>query len=149
MEIFSRITGWLNAQRVVAYCVSDGKSLWCANAFYVFDPDAAVFYLLSSPRSRHGRMAGSRTQVAGTVSDQAESVMRIRGLQFHGELRLLEGEEGERACKRYYRCFPFARMMSAPVWAIEINEMKFTDNTLGFGKKLTWRRDGLSSIPVN
>lgn len=141
MKTFAHITEWLNDQRVVAYCVSDGLSLWCANAFYVLDRDAVAFYLLTNPDTRHGKMAGGCTQVAGTVSGQPRTVMSIRGLQFHGQLRLLAGEESELACKRYYQRFPAARVMPAPVWAIAINEMKFTDNALGFGRKLTWRRE--------
>lgn len=107
------------------------------------------FYLLPSPCTRHGKMAGNRTQVAGTVSDQPKTVMCIRGLQFHGELRLLEDAEGEWARKRYYHHFPAARVMPAPVWAIDVKEMKFTNNTLGFGKKLTWRHDGTSFTTAN
>ncbi len=79
-------------------------------------------------------MAGKRTLVAGTVSDQSQTVIHIRGLQFRGELRQLQSQEGEDARKRYYQRFPAARVMSAPVWAIDIDEMKFTDNRLGFGK---------------
>nr|MDM9317472.1 hypothetical protein [Escherichia coli] len=37
--------------------------------------------------------------------------------------------------------FPVARMLSAPVWEIRLDEIKFTDNTLGFGKKMIWLRD--------
>ncbi|EFG2129663.1 hypothetical protein BRV05_000298 [Escherichia coli] len=33
-----------------------------------------------------------------------------------------------------------ARMLSAPVWEIRLDEIKFTDNTLGFGKKMIWLR---------
>lgn len=43
--------------------------------------------------------------------------------------------------KRYVKRFPVARMLSAPVWEIRPDELKFTDNTLGFGKKLYWLRD--------
>ena len=41
----------------------------------------------------------------------------------------------------FVKRFPVARMLSAPVWEIRPDESKFTDNTLGFGKKLHWRRD--------
>ncbi|MBJ4294868.1 hypothetical protein JGE43_18630, partial [Salmonella enterica subsp. enterica serovar Typhimurium] len=37
--------------------------------------------------------------------------------------------------------FPVARVLPAPVWEIRLDEIKFTDNTLGFGKKLHWLRD--------
>ncbi len=39
------------------------------------------------------------------------------------------------------RRFPVARMLSAPVWEIRLDEIKFTDNTLGFGKKMIWLRN--------
>ncbi|EGF0722467.1 hypothetical protein IBO59_003311 [Salmonella enterica] len=42
---------------------------------------------------------------------------------------------------RYIRRFPVARVLPAPVWEIRLDEIKFTDNTLGFGKKLHWLRD--------
>jgi uncharacterized protein YhbP (UPF0306 family) len=29
--------------------------LWCANAFYVYDPQRVAFYLLSEETTRHGR----------------------------------------------------------------------------------------------
>jgi uncharacterized protein YhbP (UPF0306 family) len=32
-------------------------------------------------------------------------------------------------------------MLPAPVWEIRLDEVKFTDNTLGFGKKMHWQRD--------
>jgi len=33
-----------------------------------------------------------------------------------------------------------ALVLKAPVWEIRLDELKFTDNTLGFGKKLHWLR---------
>lgn len=58
-----------------------------------------------------------------------------------GWIRRLEGEESDLARKAYNRRFPVARMLSAPVWEIRLDEIKFTDNTLGFGKKMIWLRD--------
>jgi hypothetical protein len=33
-----------------------------------------------------------------------------------------------------------AAALKAPVWEIRLDELKFTDNTLGFGTKLHWLR---------
>lgn len=147
MKTFLHIADWIDHQHVLTYCVNGGASLWCASAFYAFDRKEAAFYLLSDPKTRHGQMAGKRAEVAGTISDQTKTVLHIRGLQFHGELRLLEDEESKYARKGYYRQFPAARLLSAPVWSLEVDELKFTDNTLGFGKKLIWLRD--SETPDN
>ncbi len=31
--------------------------------------------------------------------------------------------------------------MNPTLWRIVLDEVKMTDNTLGFGKKLSWKRD--------
>lgn len=80
-------------------------------------------------------MSGPQAAVAGTVNGQPKTVALIRGVQFKGEIRRLEGEESDLARQAYNRRFPVARMLSAPVWEIRLDEIKFTDNTLGFGKK--------------
>ena len=127
MDTLAAIGRWLSKQHVVTWCVSREDELWCANAFYVYDPDTVAFYLLSEEHPRHGQMT--------------KTVALIRGVQFKGEIRRLSGDEEARMRQRYVKRFPVARMLSAPVWEIRPDEIKFTDNTLGFGKKLHWRRD--------
>ena len=86
-------------------------------------------------------MTGESANVAGTVNGQPKSVALIRGVQFKGKIRRLTGEEEAAMRKRYVSRFPVARMLSASVWEIRPDELKFTDNTLGFGKKLHWLRE--------
>ncbi|EPD6702881.1 YhbP family protein [Cronobacter dublinensis] len=140
MDALDAINQWLAKQHVVTYCVGREDALWCANAFYVYDRERVAFYLLSDTKSRHGEMAGRKARVAGTVNGQTKTVARIRGVQFAGELRLVEAPESEALRERYNRRFPVARVMSSPLWEIRLDEIKFTDNTLGFGKKLAWLR---------
>jgi len=140
MDALDAISQWLAKQHVVTYCVGREDALWCANAFYVYDRERVAFYLLSNPKSRHGEMAGRQARVAGTVNGQTKTVARIRGVQFAGELRLVEAPESEALRERYNRRFSVARVMSSPLWEIRLDEIKFTDNTLGFGKKLAWLR---------
>ncbi|MFY2738459.1 YhbP family protein [Pseudocitrobacter faecalis] len=141
METLAAISRWLTKQHVVSWCVAREGELWCANAFFVYDAERVAFYLLSDTTTRHGQMTGTRAPVAGTVNGQPKTVALIRGVQFKGEIRLLEGEESDEKRAKYIRRFPVARMLSAPVWEIRLDELKFTDNTLGFGKKLHWLRE--------
>lgn len=140
METLAAISRWLAKQHVVTWCVHQEGELWCANAFYYYDPDRVAFYLLSEEKTRHAQMSGSKAPVAGTVNGQPKNVALIRGIQFKGEIRRLEGEESTLMRNRYTRRFPMALAMSAPVWEIRLDELKFTDNTLGFGKKIHWLR---------
>ncbi|CAQ90610.1 MULTISPECIES: YhbP family protein [Escherichia] len=140
METLTAISRWLAKQHVVTLCVQQEGELWCANAFYLFDAQKVAFYILTEEKTRHAQMSGPQAAVAGTVNGQPKTVALIRGVQFKGEIRRLEGEESDLARKAYNRRFPVARMLSAPVWEIRLDEIKFTDNTLGFGKKMIWLR---------
>ncbi|MGZ0752423.1 YhbP family protein [Kluyvera sichuanensis] len=141
METLTAISKWLAKQHVVSWCVAKEGELWCANAFYVYDAQRVAFYLLSEETTRHGQMTGQQAPVAGTINGQPKTVALIRGVQFKGEIRLLSGDEAEEKRALYVKRFPVARMLSAPVWELRLDELKFTDNTLGFGKKLHWLRD--------
>ncbi|EGG6883591.1 YhbP family protein [Salmonella enterica] len=141
MDTLTAIGRWLTKQHVVTWCVHHEGELWCANAFYLFDAQNVALYLLTEDKTRHAQMSGARAPVAGTVNGQPKTVARIRGVQFKGEVRRLEGQESDAARKAYLRRFPVARVLPAPVWEIRLDEIKFTDNTLGFGKKLHWLRD--------
>jgi uncharacterized protein YhbP (UPF0306 family) len=67
--------------------------LWCANAFYIYDPQKVAFYLLSEDHTRHSQMTGLQANIAGTVNGQPKTVALIRGVQFTGEIRRLEETE--------------------------------------------------------
>ena len=140
METLTAISRWLAKQHVVTWCVHREGELWCANAFYLFDAKKVVFYVLTEEKTRHAQMTGQQAKVAGTVNGQPKTVALIRGVQFKGEIRRLDGEESDARRKLYTRRFPVAAALKAPVWEIRLDELKFTDNTLGFGKKLHWLR---------
>lgn len=141
METLDAISRWLSKQHVLTYCAGSNGDLWCANAFYLFDEQRVAFYLLSETHTRHGELIGKQANVAGTVNGQPKTVALIRGVQFRGEISLVEEDEVESIRTRYCKRFPVARMMKAPAWEIRLDEIKMTDNTLGFGKKLHWLRD--------
>lgn len=139
----SNVNRWLKKQHVLSWTVAQDKQLWCSNAFYVYDEEQVVFYLLTDPLTRHGQMVVERALVAGSVNGQPKSVALLRGVQFLGDIRCLSDAEDKKPRAMYLKRFPVARTMSKsfPVWKIRIDEIKFTDNTLGFGKKIMWQRD--------
>lgn len=115
-----------------------GESLWCCSAFYAFDADAVVFIIASDEQTVHIQNSKLNTRVAGTIAHETKVVGKIQGIQFTGEITILEDEQ-ERAL--YIKRFPYARAMNPTLWKIELDVIKMTDNTLGFGKKLIWNRE--------
>ena len=87
-----------------------------------------AFYILTEEKRATRQMTGPRAAVAGTVNGQPKTVALIRGVQFKGEIRRLEGdEEATSRARRTIKRFPVARMLSAPVW--ESGSMKSNSPT--------------------
>ena len=60
METLTTINRWLAKQHVVTWCVYDEGEMWCANAFYYYDPERVAFYVLSEDKTRHAQMSVRR-----------------------------------------------------------------------------------------
>lgn len=134
------ISRFLSEQHVLTLCAGDGIDLWCASCFYLFDAERMALWLMTEPHTRHGALMQQNSRVVGTIAPQPESVALIKGVQYGGEIMQLAGDAAELALARYCQRFPVAKAMKAPIWQIDLQEVKMTDNTLGFGKKLYWQR---------
>jgi uncharacterized protein len=116
---------------------TSGERLWCCSMFFAYDPETVSFIVASDETTEHMRNVAHNSFVAGTVALETKMVGKIQGIQFVGEM----GKADEkRAIELYFRAFPYARVMSPTLWRIRLDEIKMTDNTLGFGKKLSWKR---------
>ncbi|ATA25547.1 hypothetical protein BIY26_06845 [Brenneria goodwinii] len=134
------ISRYLKKLHVLTLCAGENSDLWCASCFYTYDEQQVAFYLMTELHTRHGELMSRQPLVAGTVSGQPKSVMLIRGVQFRARAEQLEGEDEQRARALYHRRFPIAKAAHAPIWRLQLTELKMTDNTLGFGKKHHWQR---------
>ena len=63
-----------------------------------------------------------------------------RSLQFAGTVRRCDSGLFDRCRLKYLKRFPYAVFKGGEVWLITPDRMKYTDNRLGFGKKLLWER---------
>ncbi|MCR5709587.1 MAG: pyridoxamine 5'-phosphate oxidase family protein [Bacteroidales bacterium] len=140
--IDQRILDFIGEHHVLTVaCASPGGEPWCANAFYVFDAQEEGFIITSEAATLHARMFLENPRVAGSVVLETEEVGKIRGLQFTGTVRRCDGGLFDRCRLKYLRRFPYAVFKGGEVWLISVDRLKYTDNRLGFGKKLHWLRD--------
>ena len=86
-------------------------------------------------------MALSNNIVSGTVALETETIGMIRGLQFKANIIKCSDSLLDKNRLLYLKRFPYAILKGGDLWELEIIELKFTDNRLGFGKKLHWNRD--------
>jgi uncharacterized protein YhbP (UPF0306 family) len=136
----SHLIRYLKKQHALSLCATNGDDLWCANCFYVFDDASMAFWLMTEPDTRHGALMQANSRIAGTVNGQPKSVLLIKGVQYQGIIQLLSGEREAVARHAYQKRFPVAKKVTAPLWEITLDELKMTDNALGFGKKIVWQR---------
>lgn len=140
MSDHSHLIRYLKKQHALSLCATNGDDLWCANCFYVFDDASMAFWLMTEPDTRHGALMQANSRIAGTVNGQPKSVLLIKGVQYQGIIQLLSGEREAVARHAYQKRFPVAKKVTAPLWEITLDELKMTDNALGFGKKIVWQR---------
>lgn len=138
--IDQRILDFIGEHHVLTVaCATQAGAPWCANAFYVFDAKEEAFIITSEEKTRHAQLFLDNPAVAGSVVLETEEVGKIRGLQFTGTVRRCDGGLFDRCRLQYLKRFPYAVFKGGEVWLIRLDSLKYTDNRLGFGKKLLWK----------
>ena len=135
-----RISNYIKENKVFTIATSKDNIPYCANCFYVFDELNNILVFLSDNKTNHIHEALANKEVAGTICAGVTTVAKIKGIQFTGEFIKPTEEQQKYFYSRYYNKFPFAKAKSSAVWGVELKWIKMTDNTLGFGKKLVWKR---------
>ncbi|MBD3806449.1 MAG: pyridoxamine 5'-phosphate oxidase family protein [Sulfuricurvum sp.] len=134
-ETLQKIEHFLQEHHVLNLA-TQGERLWCCSMFYAYDSDTSSFIVASDEETEHMANIASNPHVAGTVALETKTVGRIQGIQFSGAIERCS----EPLQKLYFEVFPYARVMNPTLWRIRLDEVKMTDNTLGFGKKIMWKR---------
>lgn len=137
MELDERIVKFLKRHHVLTLATlsADGAP-YCANAFYAYDAKRNRLIFTSDNATQHAQDMAANARVAASVVLETRIVGKVQGLQICGTA--VRGDESDR--KAYIRRFPYAAAIGElHLWSIEPDFMKYTDNTLGFGKKLIWR----------
>ena len=140
LKMEKKISNYISVAKVFTIATSINDTPYCANCFYVFDEANKFLIFLSDEKTRHISEALLNNRVAGTIDAAITTVAKIQGLQFTGKFINPTEEQQQVFYKTYYNKFPFAKAKSSPIWGIQLNWVKMTDNTLGFGKKLKWER---------
>ncbi len=133
----SKIVKFIGRHHVLTLAtVGENGTPYCSNAFYSFDEDRCVLIFTSSLDTLHAKHMLGNPAVAASIVLETKIVGKIQGLQITG--KVYRGEEQDREC--YISSYPFAAATPLTIWKLEIDFIKLTDNTLGFGKKLIWNR---------
>lgn len=134
----SKILKFINKHHVMTLAtVDESGAPYCSNAFYSFDQERGFLIFTSNLDTSHGGHMSANPTVAASIVLETKVVGKVQGVQITGKVYL--GDDQDK--RSYITSYPYAAAMPLTLWRLEPNFIKLTDNTLGFGKKLIWRRE--------
>ncbi len=134
------IQDFLKESSVVTIATSIKNQPYCAACYFAFVEGDNLLAFKSDTDTRHIEEAQKNELIAGSVLPDKIVKSKPKGVQFTGVFKKATGPEGERAKKAYLKKYPVAGIFRGEIWVIELQHIKFTDNTLVFGKKTLWER---------
>jgi len=128
----NRVTEFIKEHHLLSLSTCKENQPHSANCFYAFDADKLVFVIASDKSTRHIKELNQNPNYSATIALETLKVGDIRGIQFSGTIK--KANIREKAL--YLKTFPFALALNPTLWSLHVKHLKFTDNRLGFGKKL-------------
>jgi len=139
--IDKRIKEFINNHHVLTLATSKKNIPYCANCFYVYYEDKNMLVFTTDHNTKHAQDALQQPMVAGSIVLETNLVGKIQGVQLQGKMYEPKDELLKEVKSRYLKRFPIAMLMKTHLWVVELSFLKFTDNRLGFGKKLIWGKE--------
>lgn len=122
-------------------CVDEQGKPWCFSCFYVFNAADGLLYFKSHADAHHSSIIQKNPLVAGTVLPDKLNKLLIKGVQLEGMVLKDLHPKAVTGFSYYHKKNPQALAIAGKVWTIQIEHIKMTDSTLGFGKKIPWYRN--------
>lgn len=131
-----KIVSFIDEHHVMTLATFDGHLPQCCNLFYAYIKEENCFIVASDEKTEHIKNIMRNPLIAASIVLETRTVGKIQGLQIRGAMAKADDSRAKRA---YFHAFSYARVMKPVLWRITIENMKLTDNRLGFGKKLIWK----------
>ena len=138
------ISSFLHQQTCASVCCIDEQGYpYCFSCYFSFNSADGLLYFKSSTGSRHAAMLKNNPMIAGTVLPDKLNTLLVKGIQFDGRVLPANHPLALRGSIYYHKRFPLALAVHGETMTIMISNIKMTDSTRGFGKKINWCREEL------
>lgn len=137
----NEIAEFIRNNKVASVCCVDEGMPYCFNCYYAFAENEGLLIYKSSLGTRHEKIIDSSPQVAGTIIPEQIELATLRGIQFEGTVLREDFQLSMKTSAIYYAAFPFAFAIPGKIYAIQLNSIKLTDNSIRFGFKQHWERE--------
>lgn len=135
------MVSFLKAQTCANICCLDEEGQpYCFTCFFVFDETAKCLYFKSQMQTHHAKLLEINGSCAGTVLEDNLDKLLVKGVQFQGLVKR-NSIFDVAANMQYHAHYPIAAAVPGEMWTVYLKNIKFTDNSRGFGHKSHWVND--------
>ena len=135
-----RVIDFIKEHHVLNLATTSDNQPYMAHCFYVYLEAINAFVFTSDKNTRHGKEMVLNNKVAAGIPLETKTIGKIQGLQITGLVEEAKGKDISMAKKAYLKSYPYAVLHLETMWIMYPDFYKFTDNRLGFGKKLIWKK---------
>jgi len=135
VDDLEKITNFIYEHHVMTLATHYKGEVSACSLFYVYDEKKRIFVVASADDTTHIKHIQENPNIAANILLETKTVGKIQGLQLRGLMHELQDTS---LMGLYFKAFPYALALQPKLWSIVVTYFKMTDNTLGFGKKLTW-----------
>ncbi|WP_279128510.1 hypothetical protein [Helicobacter winghamensis] len=136
-----RIKAFIAKQHLLTLSVIDSTdthlSVYGASCYYAFVKENLSLCFKSDSNSKHIKLAYVNPSVGVIIAKDSNALTHLKGVQIKATFRNATQQEQS----FYYKKFPFARLGSGEIFALDIYFAKYTDNQLLLQKKLTYTKE--------
>ncbi len=126
-------------------CIDQDNKPYCFSCFYALNEEEMVLYFKSSKDAHHSGLLMNNSSVAGTILPDKLKTVLVQGIQFEGEILNEDDPLMKHASSVYHRKHPMALAIPGHTWGIRIDHIKMTDSSKGFGFKINWQRETVTT----
>ncbi len=143
-EIPKNIIQFIRKHHVFNMAACHRTNLWTASCFYAYWKERQCLVFLSDENTLHAQLMSLNPEIVATITLETRIVGKIQGLQLRGIVSKPTDELLAMCKKIYYKRFPYAIGQRSTFWLLELTYLKYTDNRLGFGKKIIWEKESVN-----
>ncbi|WP_096014967.1 hypothetical protein [Campylobacter lanienae] len=131
------IIKFIKSEHILTLGVNGEDGAYLCSCFYTFlEPNLII--VAFGGDSYHYRAIQNDNRVFVNIALKTNTIGKIQGIQAKGIISKSDIKEHKKA---YISRFAYARFVKLNLYKIELKWLKFTDNSLGFGKKIELNLD--------
>ncbi|MDU7692967.1 MAG: hypothetical protein E7K04_01805 [Helicobacter sp.] len=126
--MYQEIILFLEQNHILTLALQNGKSTHCASVFYAYAKINDCHFLIfkSNSKSLHSKLLKEQKNCSVSIHNNETNVLKIQGAQIRADL----APPAKNIKEAYYQKYPFARVVSGQIYALNIISLKYTNNAL-------------------